>query len=216
MAPSLHRHYPTSSVLRATPSSQRAESDRHRSLVGVSRPHPMGLPVLRAQFPFHACHCQYPGTAVGCIFHSLPLRWQPSPHRLVGRPVHHPFRGVLSIHSRCGLRVRQGTYVPLYTRGSSQFVTFLTAPVASGRSESDRVGFAPTGKAPPLHGARRTWAAQILWLATGPAEHKIETKRAGFEKKSSSLQDPTAQAKQPLPVTFCLPKLKRSGLSTQT
>ncbi len=49
--------------------------------------------------------------------------------------------------------------VPLYTRGSSQFVTSLTAPVASGRSESDRVGFAPTGKAPPLHGARRRPAA---------------------------------------------------------
>ena len=33
-------------------------------------------------------------------------------------------------------------------------------PVASGRSESDRVGFAPTGKAPPLHGARRTRGLQ--------------------------------------------------------
>ena len=156
MAPSLHRHYPTSSVLRATPPSHRAEPDRRRCLVEVSQPLPMGLPVLRAQFPFHTCHCQYPGTAVGCIFHSLPLRWQPSPHRLAGRPVHHPFRGVLSIHSRCGLRVRQDTNVSLYTRGFSQFVTSLTAPVASGRSESDRVGFAPTGKAPPLHGARRT------------------------------------------------------------
>ena len=39
--------------------------------------------------------------------------------------------------------------VPLCTRGFSQFVASLTAPVASGRSESDRVGFAPTGKAPP-------------------------------------------------------------------
>ena len=39
--------------------------------------------------------------------------------------------------------------VPLFTRVFSQFVASLTAPVASGRSESDRVGFAPTGKAPP-------------------------------------------------------------------
>ena len=127
--------------------------------------------MLRAQFPFHTCHCQYPGTAVECIFHSLPLRWQPSPHRLAGRPVHHPFRGVLSIHSRCGLRVRQDTNVSLYTRGSSQFVTSLTAPVASGRSESDRVGFAPTGKAPPLHGARRTWGALTAGVLGTVAQH---------------------------------------------
>jgi len=123
--------------------------------------------VLRAQFLFHTCHCQYPGTAVECIFHSLPLRWQPSPHRLAGRPVHHPFRGVLSIHSRCGLRVRQDTNVSLYTRGSSQFVTSLTAPVASGRSESDRVGFAPTGKAPPLHGARRSREVKAAIRSSG-------------------------------------------------
>ncbi len=46
--------------------------------------------------------------------------------------------------------------VSLCTRGFSHFVTSMTAPIASGWSESRRVGFASTGKAPPLHGARRT------------------------------------------------------------
>ncbi len=39
-----------------------------------------------------------------------------------------------------------------YTEGFSHFVTSMTAPVASGWSDR-RVGLAPTGKAPPYHGA---------------------------------------------------------------
>src|SRR5438067_8903027 len=38
--------------------------------------------------------------------------------------------------------------------GFSHFVTSMTAPIASGWSDC-RVGLAPTGKAPPLHGARQ-------------------------------------------------------------
>ncbi len=43
-------------------------------------------------------------------------------------------------------------FVTRYTEGFSHFVTSMTAPVASGRS-GGRVGLAPTGKAPPYHGA---------------------------------------------------------------
>ncbi len=39
------------------------------------------------------------------------------------------------------------------SEGFSHFVTSMTAPIASGRSDSCRVGLAPTGKAPPYHGA---------------------------------------------------------------
>ena len=39
-----------------------------------------------------------------------------------------------------------------YTEGFSHFVISMTAPVASGWSDG-RVGLAPTGKAPPYHGA---------------------------------------------------------------
>ena len=46
--------------------------------------------------------------------------------------------------------------IALYTEGFSHFVTSMTAPIATGRSERGRAGFAPAGKAPTLHGARRT------------------------------------------------------------
>src|SRR5580692_11498378 len=39
-----------------------------------------------------------------------------------------------------------------HSEGFSQFVTSVAAPVASGWSVC-RVGFSPTGKAPPYHGA---------------------------------------------------------------
>src|SRR5712692_1776390 len=40
--------------------------------------------------------------------------------------------------------------------GFSHFVTSMTAPIASGWS-GRRVGLAPTGKAPPFHGHKRTF-----------------------------------------------------------
>jgi hypothetical protein len=49
------------------------------------------------------------------------------------------------------------------TEGFSHFVTSIAAPVASGWSDC-RVGFSPTGKAPPFHGARqeRTFDAATI------------------------------------------------------
>jgi hypothetical protein len=44
-------------------------------------------------------------------------------------------------------------FVTRLSEGFSHFVTSMTAPVASGWSYR-RVGLAPTGKAPPYHGAR--------------------------------------------------------------
>jgi len=48
--------------------------------------------------------------------------------------------------TRCGPHARRVTKVTLYTRGFSRFVTSTTAPIATGRSESCRVGLSPTGK----------------------------------------------------------------------
>lgn len=64
--------------------------------------------------------------------------YQPSPIGLPGRPVHRPFRGLLSVHSRYGLHTRAATvfcgmHIP---EGFSGFVTSTTAPVASGGSTS--------------------------------------------------------------------------------
>ena len=109
--------------------------------------HAKGLPVSPA-IPLCTCCRHYPGTASGC-FCSLHQTYKPSPHWRTGRPVHRPFRGLLSVYSRYGLHTRQVTYVTLYTRGFSHFVTSMTALIASGWSKSCRVGLAPTGISPP-------------------------------------------------------------------
>ncbi len=70
-----------------------------------------------ARSPPCTCHRHYPGTATGCAFRSLPQPFLPSPHGLTGRPVHRPFRGLLSVHSRYGLHTRQVTKCdPLHQR----------------------------------------------------------------------------------------------------
>jgi hypothetical protein len=52
-------------------------------------------------------------------------------------------------------------FVTRLSEGFSHFVTSMTAPVASGWSVR-RVGLAPTGKAPPYHGARQKRPAELF------------------------------------------------------
>src|SRR4029077_3562576 len=71
--------------------------------------HALGFPVLRA---LSLCTCcrHYPGAADGRSPRSkFTHPCQPSPIPLSGRPAHRPFRGLLSVHSRCGLPTRTGT-----------------------------------------------------------------------------------------------------------
>jgi hypothetical protein len=63
-----------------------------------------------------------------------------------GRLARYPFRGLPDVHSRYGLHVRQVPLRTLYTEGFNRFVTSTIAPIATGWSDSCRVGFAPTGK----------------------------------------------------------------------
>ena len=70
--------------------------------------HAKGLPVLRA---LSLCTCcrHYPGAAAGRRLRSFAQPYQPSPVRRPGRPAHRPFRGLLGVHSRCGLHTRAVT-----------------------------------------------------------------------------------------------------------
>ena len=54
------------------------------------------------------------------------------PEIQVGRLPHHPFRGLLSVHSRSGLHARQAAKAALYTEGFDSFVTSTAAPIATG------------------------------------------------------------------------------------
>jgi len=64
--------------------------------------------------------------------------------------VKEPWLALLAI---VGNRRRQAKLIR-YIKGTSHFVTSMTAPIASGWSES-RLDLSPTGKTPPLHGARQ-------------------------------------------------------------
>ena len=144
--------------------------------------HDKGLPVLPA-IPLCTCCRHYPGTASGCLLCSLHQTYQPSPHWRTGRPVHRPFRGLLSVHSRYDLHTRQVTYVTFYTRGFSHFVTSMTAPIASGWSKSCRVGFSPTGISPPFHGARhkRPFARVLYGAGLSNSSRNIPETNTAFE-----------------------------------
>src|ERR1700730_17193505 len=106
---------------------------------------PWGLPCC-VRFPCVHAVATTPAQRLGVLIRSFTQPCQPSPKGLSGRPAHRHFRGLLGVHSRYGLHTRAVTvYRDTLTRGFSQFVTSLTAPVASGWSIR-RVGLAPTGK----------------------------------------------------------------------
>ena len=103
--PSLHRHYPASTVLQTCPPplggpacpSRASGWERHRPTAGASR--------VACRFPFHTCHRPYPGGTGRAVS----LVAQPAaafPIGPVGRLPHCAFRGLLGVHSRYGLHVR--------------------------------------------------------------------------------------------------------------
>src|SRR5258708_22979912 len=65
--------------------------------------HALGLPVFRA-LSLCTCRRHYPGAASERIASLIFIQtYQSSPKGLSGRPAHCPFRGLLGVHSRCGL-----------------------------------------------------------------------------------------------------------------
>ena len=66
-------------------------------------------------------------------------------------------------------------FVTRLTEGFNHFVTSVVAPVASGWSGC-RVGFTPTGKAPPFHGAhpQATLVTTLIeWLLSPPLQTAV-------------------------------------------
>src|SRR5271169_1072696 len=54
--------------------------------------------------------------------------YQPSPIPLSGRPAHRPFRGLLGVHSRCGLHTRAVTKIRDRYPGASDISSPLCLP----------------------------------------------------------------------------------------
>jgi hypothetical protein len=123
--------------------------------------HASGLPVLRA-LPLCTCCRHYPGAATGIASALSPSRSSlPRYGRRVG-PRIVLFEACSAFTRVTGCTLALSPYVVTrLTEGFNDFVTSIVAPVASGWS-SRRVGLAPTGKAPPSHGARQKRSVECV------------------------------------------------------
>ena len=120
-APSLHRRYPASPVLRASPPPSPARPDPRGVSVGAC--HATGRASRVASIPlFHACRRHYPGGDGRCSCRSLPNRWQPSP-----------------LLRRVGFRITRFEACSAFTRVAARMVTEPPRAALCRRSASDDV-----------------------------------------------------------------------------
>ena len=99
--------YPASSVLRTSP----PPIAPGLSLAGVRLTipgHAMGFPCC-VRLPCVHAAATTPVQQPGVVLARLTRQYQPSPKEASGRPAHRPFRGLLGVHSRCGLYTRAVT-----------------------------------------------------------------------------------------------------------
>jgi len=127
-APSLHRHYPASSVLRAPPPPAPAS----RPMRLLARP---TWPPKRASRVAHhsllAC-CHPPPRRSGPGTSSSTSRSVAAfPQSRQGRPSHRVFRGRLGVHACYGLPTRRQPEAASFLPGFGRFVTSTTAGIAT-------------------------------------------------------------------------------------
>jgi hypothetical protein len=115
--------------------------------------HALGLPVLRA-LSLCTCRRQYPGVADGRNLRSTRPAISTFPIWQSGRPTHRPFRGLLSVHSRCGLHSRAVTNLRHANR-RLQPLRYLHDCSDCFRLERLPGGACTHWKTPPCHGARQ-------------------------------------------------------------
>ena len=105
-APSLHRHYPASPVLRGLSAHPAGPASPSRGPGSVRASPPTGLPMLLPPSPSMRASVTTPAGPKRCPRRSLPPPSSAFPISQVGRPPHCPFRGLLDVHSRSGPHVR--------------------------------------------------------------------------------------------------------------
>ncbi len=99
-----------------------------------SRPPAVGASRVAWTFPMHTCRRHYPGGNAGGAEVVPPgnLASAAFPIPLLGRLPHYPFRGLLGVHSRYGLRARGVAKTTLSIEGFDSIVTSTAAPIATG------------------------------------------------------------------------------------
>ena len=81
---------------------------------------PWGFPCC-VRFPCVHAAATTPAQRLDLFFAHPFQPYQPSPIGLSGRPAHRPFRGLLGVHSRCGLHTRAVTKFVTAIRGLQTF-----------------------------------------------------------------------------------------------
>ncbi len=154
-APSLHQHYPVSTVLRAPPPPAPASR-----LIRLLAP-PMGSP----KWASRVARC----SLLACC-HPPPRRSRPGPSSSAsrsiaafpqsrqGRPSHRVFRGRLGVHSRYGLPACRQPEAASFLPGFSRFVASTTAGIAT------RLGRPLPGR--DFHPLEQRVFARHTWTAT--------------------------------------------------
>ena len=132
------------------------------------------------RFPCVHAAASTPVQRLGVVLAHLTQPYQPSPIRRSGRPAHRPFRGLLGVHSRCGLHTRAVTNCGRYPKASAISSTSMTAPVASGWS--DIAGWASH----PLESAAFSRRTPIPALARPRPNREIRLE-AGLGRDRSAL-----------------------------
>ena len=92
------------------------------------------------------------------VAQNLPHPYQPSPIPLSGRPAHRPFRGLLGVHSRCGLHTRAVTVFRDLYPGLQTFRHLHACP---GCFRLERSPGGPYTHWKSAAFSRRTWFADI-------------------------------------------------------
>ena len=133
-APSLHRRYPASSVLRTSPSPQTARPDSRELPVDPDCDHRWGFPCC-VWSTRSACRRHYPGRFDGTDslvpFH----RRRPSPdYSWVGSCII-SFEACSAFTHVTTCRLAKSPYATLYTGGFNGFVASTAAPIATGWSD---------------------------------------------------------------------------------
>src|SRR5258705_13968653 len=125
--------------------------------------------------------------------------YQSSPIGLSGRPAHCPFRGLLGVHSRCGLHTRAVTNLRHANR-RLQPLRYLHDCSDCFRLERLPGGACTHWKAPPLHGAhpQRTCGLRAACRVLLPAWLHLIIVLAAAPTRIASLGIPIGLEKRPV------------------
>jgi len=127
---------------------------------------------------------------LGVFLARLTQPYQPSPIPLSGRPAHRPFRGLLGVHSRCGLHTRVVTVFRDRYPGASDISSPPCLPRLLPAGAISSGGPCTHWKAPHCHGPRgnRTLGSRAAASPQPSVGHKSKRIWSSPERSGDSFE----------------------------